>query len=177
MTSYLTSIDTFSLYNTVFEIFDFKVFRVSSKISIWIQKASFHQNQLYSGCCRTYFLQLTRGRFRFLPFLTLVPHLTLWTIRSCWTGCRFRTEYRDLRSIGCNPSSSVVHRRFIMVVRSRGVLSCDLELLRDKYWARSCTSSTQPTSRNLWNRSVLESISMLTTPSFTIHASRQTLLN
>ena len=28
MTSYLTSIDTFSLYRTVFEIFDFKVFRV-----------------------------------------------------------------------------------------------------------------------------------------------------
>ena len=28
MTSYLTSIDTFSLFRTVFEIFDFKVFRV-----------------------------------------------------------------------------------------------------------------------------------------------------
>ena len=134
-------------------------------------------SQLYSGYCPIFSPQLTRGRFRFLPCSTLVPHLTLWIIRSCWTGCPFRTEYRVLRSTGCNPSSSVVHRRFIMVVRSRGVLSCDLELPRDQYWARSCTSSTQQMSRNSWNRSVLESISMPTTPSFTIHASRRMLQN
>ena len=65
--------------------------------------------------------------------------------------------------------------KFITVVQSQGVLSCDLELPRDQYWARSCTSCTQQMSRNLWNKSVLESISMPTTPSFTIHASRQML--
>ena len=52
-----------------------------------------------------------------------------------------------------------------------------------KAWLRSgiaqgsVLSSTQRMSRNLWNRSVLESISMPTTPSFTIHASRRMLQN
>ena len=64
---------------------------------------------------------------------------------------------RDLRLTECNPSSSVVHRRFILVVRSRGVLSFDLVLRRDQCWAQSCTSSTQPMFRNLLNRSVLKS--------------------
>ena len=100
---------------------------------------------------------------------------SMWIIRSCWTSCPFRTEYRVVRSTGCNPSSSVVHRRFITVVRSQGVLNCDLELPRDQYWARSCTSCTQQMSRNLWNRSVLKSISTPTTPSFTIRAGRQML--
>ena len=110
-----------------------------------------------------------KGRFRFWPCSTLVLHLTLWIIRSCWTGWPFRMEYRVLRSgasTGGNLSSSVVHRRFIMVVWSQGVLSCDLELPRDQYWARSCISSTQQMSRsrNVWNRSVSDSISMPTTP-------------
>ena len=73
---------------------------------------------LYSEYCPIFSPQLTRGRFRFLPCSTLVPRLTLWIIRSCWTGSPFRTEYRVLRSTGCNPSSSVVHKRFITVVRS-----------------------------------------------------------
>ena len=59
------------------------------------------QSQLYYGYCPTFSPQLTRGRFRFLLCSTLVPHLTLWIIRSCWTGCPFRTEYRILRSTGC----------------------------------------------------------------------------
>ena len=44
MTTYLTSIDTFSLSRTVFEIFDFKVFRVwpwPSEVT-WGQKYSHH---------------------------------------------------------------------------------------------------------------------------------------
>ena len=35
------------------------------------------QSQLYSGYCPTFSPQLTRGRFRFWPCSTLVPHLTL----------------------------------------------------------------------------------------------------
>ena len=109
-----------------------------------------------------------KGRFRFWPCSTLVPRLTTVDHSILLNRLSSGTEYRVLRSTGCNPSSLAVHRRLIAVVRSQGVLSCDLELRRDQYWTRSCTSSTQQMSRNVWNRSVLESISMPMTLSFTI---------
>ena len=70
----------------------------------------------------------------FWPCSTSVLQLTLWIIRSWWTDCPFRMDYRARRSTGCNASSSVVHRLFILVVQSQGVHRCDLELPRDQYW-------------------------------------------
>ena len=121
-------------------------------------------------CIKPYFAFLS---FRFLPFSTLVPLFTLWIIRSCWTGCPFRTEFREFRIFGNSVRNfgnsvfsripygisgipyfrefrtefrldAILHRRshtdgsLWSMVRSRGVLSCDLVLHRDQFCPILC---------------------------------------
>ena len=87
-----------------------------------------------------------------------------------------------VRNIGLGVRlDAILHRRSYTdgSLRWFGLKTCSVEIWNcpgiSTAWARSCTSCTQRMFRNLWNRSVLESISMPMTPSFTILAGRQML--
>ena len=88
MTSYLTSIDTFSLSRTVFEIFDFKVFRVWP----WPLEVTWGQNYFCHSKAHTWLpihLLLTLSlyfvpfsRYSMLKFLGF--DLDLWPLEVTW---------------------------------------------------------------------------------------------
>ena len=69
MTSYLTSIDTFSLYRTVFEIFNFKVFRV------WPRPLTFggHLGSKISDSAHHFWHFLSISVFEIFNFKVIMP--------------------------------------------------------------------------------------------------------